>query len=67
MNRRKRSYRAIDVKRLDQAKLAKDVAGKHIVFAVDKAKHKDQPGGAGTKEIGCAGTATPAPPGAVSR
>jgi hypothetical protein len=41
MNRRKRSYRAIDVKKLDQSKLAEDVAGKHIVFAVDIAKQKD--------------------------
>ncbi len=41
MSRRKRSYRAIDVKRFDQEKLAKEVAGKYIVFAVDIAKKKD--------------------------
>jgi transposase len=41
MTRGKRSYRAVDVKRLDQTKLAEEVAGKHIVFAVDVAKQKD--------------------------
>ena len=41
MSRRKRSYRATDVKRVDQAKLAADVSGKHIVFAIDIAKQKD--------------------------
>jgi len=41
MSRKKRSYRAIDVKKLNQEKLAKEVAGKHIVFAVDIAKKKD--------------------------
>jgi hypothetical protein len=41
MNRKKRSYRAIDVKRFDQEKLVNEVAGKHIVFAVDIAKKKD--------------------------
>lgn len=41
MSRRKRSYRAIDVKRLDQERLARDVFGKRIVFGIDVAKLKD--------------------------
>ncbi len=41
MSRKKRSYRAIDIKRLDQEKLAEEVAGKKIVFGIDIAKKKD--------------------------
>lgn len=41
MSRKKRSYRAVDVKKFDREELAKEVGGKHIVFGIDIAKKKN--------------------------
>ena len=41
MNRRKRSYRSVDVKKLDREKLGKAVEGKPLVLSIDVAKEKN--------------------------
>ena len=41
MHRRKRSYRSVDVKKLDREKLAKAVEGKPLILSIDVAKEKN--------------------------
>jgi len=41
MSRRKRSYRSVDVKKLDRKKLAESVEGKPLVLSIDVAKGKN--------------------------
>ncbi len=41
MSRGKRSYRSVDVKKLDRKKLAESVEGKPLVLSIDVAKGKN--------------------------